>query len=187
MGYKETTHPSSFLPTIAQGQGLEGRSSERRSLAWQGSCRNKNPDPLPPSSALPSQEGHPHRPNPMGSQRAGPQSPWVSATGQRSENAGTNGSGNRSRAFSTHAKLLPRWLSSEESACQCRRGRFDPWVRKTPWRRKWQPTPVFLPGESTDRGAWRATVQGVAKSRTQLSNFHFTSLHRPHLSPSTGY
>ena len=25
---------------------------------------------------------------------------------------------------------------------------FDPWVRKTPWRREWQPTPVFLPGES---------------------------------------
>ena len=29
-----------------------------------------------------------------------------------------------------------------------RRRRFDPWVGKTPWRRKWQPTPVFLPGES---------------------------------------
>ena len=29
-----------------------------------------------------------------------------------------------------------------------RRCRFDPWVRKTPWRRKWQPTPVFLPGQS---------------------------------------
>ena len=26
--------------------------------------------------------------------------------------------------------------------------RFDPWVRKLPWRRKWQPTPVFLPGKS---------------------------------------
>ena len=25
---------------------------------------------------------------------------------------------------------------------------FDPWVRKMPWRREWQPTPVFLPGES---------------------------------------
>ena len=25
---------------------------------------------------------------------------------------------------------------------------FDPWVEKIPWRRKWQPTPVFLPGES---------------------------------------
>ena len=29
-----------------------------------------------------------------------------------------------------------------------RRYRFDPWVRKIPWRRAWQPTPVFLPGES---------------------------------------
>ena len=29
-----------------------------------------------------------------------------------------------------------------------KRGRFDPWVWKIPWRRKWQPTPVFLPGES---------------------------------------
>ena len=33
--------------------------------------------------------------------------------------------------------------------CQyCRRHRFDPWVGKIPWRRAWQPTPVFLPGES---------------------------------------
>ena len=31
---------------------------------------------------------------------------------------------------------------------QCRRPRFGPWVRKILWRRKWQPTPVFLPGES---------------------------------------
>ena len=47
---------------------------------------------------------------------------------------------------------LPRWLSGEESACQGRRRRrfgFDPWDRKIPhWRRIWQPTPVFLPGES---------------------------------------
>ena len=28
------------------------------------------------------------------------------------------------------------------------RCRLDPWVRKIPWRRKWQPTPVFLPGKS---------------------------------------
>ena len=34
------------------------------------------------------------------------------------------------------------------SSCQCKRCRFDPWVGKIPWRRKWQPTPVFLPGES---------------------------------------
>ena len=45
---------------------------------------------------------------------------------------------------------------------------FHPWVGKVPWRRKWLPTPVFSPGEPQDRGAWRATVHGVAKSRTRL-------------------
>ena len=36
------------------------------------------------------------------------------------------------------------------------------------WRRKWQPTPVFLPGESQGREAWWAAVYGVSQSRTQL-------------------
>ena len=36
------------------------------------------------------------------------------------------------------------------------------------WRRKWQPTPVFLPGEAQGRGAWWAAVSGVAQSRTRL-------------------
>ena len=31
---------------------------------------------------------------------------------------------------------------------QCRRPEFDPWIRKIPWRRKWQSTPVFLHGKS---------------------------------------
>ena len=42
---------------------------------------------------------------------------------------------------------LPR---GKESTCQCRRCKrrgFSPWVEKIPWRRTWQPTPVFLPGE----------------------------------------
>ena len=46
---------------------------------------------------------------------------------------------------------LPRWLSGRDPTCQCRRCRrlgFCPWVGKIPWRRKWQPTPVFLPGKS---------------------------------------
>ena len=46
---------------------------------------------------------------------------------------------------------FPGGPSGKESACQCRkqkRRRFDPWVAKIPWRRKWHPTPVFLPGES---------------------------------------
>ena len=48
----------------------------------------------------------------------------------------------------TNPKELPRWLSGKESAYQCRRRRFDPWIGKIPWRRKLYPTPVFLPGQS---------------------------------------
>ena len=44
--------------------------------------------------------------------------------------------------------LFPRWLSGNESTCQCGRRGCGPWVGKIPWRRKWQPTPVFLPGKS---------------------------------------
>ena len=36
---------------------------------------------------------------------------------------------------------------TERIHLQCRKPGFDPWVGKIPWRRKWQPTPVFLPGE----------------------------------------
>ena len=45
-------------------------------------------------------------------------------------------------------KGLPWWLSGKESACQCKRHKFDSWIGKIPWRRKWQPIPVFLPGKS---------------------------------------
>ena len=44
-------------------------------------------------------------------------------------------------------KGLPWWLSSKESACQCKRLSFDLWVGKISWRMKWQPTPVFLTGK----------------------------------------
>ena len=42
---------------------------------------------------------------------------------------------------------FPGWPSGKESACQCRRQGFNPWVGKISYRRAWQPTPVFLPGE----------------------------------------
>ena len=43
---------------------------------------------------------------------------------------------------------LPWWVSGKEFTCQCRRYGLDPWVRKIPWRKKWQHTPIFLPGKS---------------------------------------
>ena len=41
--------------------------------------------------------------------------------------------------------------------------RFDPWVGKIPWRRKWQPTLVFLPGESHGQRSLVVIVHGVTK------------------------
>ena len=55
------------------------------------------------------------------------------------------------------------WLKKKKkkSTCQCRRLRFDPWVGKMPWKRKWQPAPVFLPGESHgQRGLVGYSLQG---------------------------
>ena len=53
----------------------------------------------------------------------------------------------------------PRW--------QCRRPGFHPRVGKIPWRRAWQPIPVFLPGESPRTvHDWWAAVHGVAESDT---------------------
>ena len=50
--------------------------------------------------------------------------------------------------FFLNRRGFPGGSVSKEPTCQCRRLRFDPWVGKIPWRRKWQPPPVFLPWES---------------------------------------
>ena len=45
---------------------------------------------------------------------------------------------------------FPGGTTGKQPPCQCRRckrHRFDPWIRKIPWKRAWQPSPVFLPGE----------------------------------------
>ena len=52
------------------------------------------------------------------------------------------------RVGSRKAQGLPWQPSSKESACQCRRHEFNPWIGKIPRRGKWQPTPAFLPGKS---------------------------------------
>ena len=56
----------------------------------------------------------------------------------------------------------------KKPACQCRRHKrcgFDLWIRKVPWRRAWQPTPVFYLENHLDRGAWQAIVHGVVGVR----------------------
>ena len=83
---------------------------------------------------------------------------------------------------------FPGGASVKEPTCQCRRHKrceFDPWVRKIPWRRAWQPTPVFLPGGSHGQGAWWATVHRVTElDMTERLSRHTVSIgkqHRCHL------
>ena len=86
---------------------------------------------------------------------------------------------------------FPGCTRGEEPACQCRiheTHEFDPWIGKIPWRRKWQPTPVFLPREfqgqrslagyspqgrkEADTTEWLSSAQHTSKIRTEtLSNF----------------
>ena len=64
---------------------------------------------------------------------------------------------------------LPSWLGGKESACWCRRHGFSPWEGKILWRRKWQLTPIFLPGKSHGQRSL-ATGHGVTKIWTWLSD-----------------
>ena len=95
---------------------------------------------------------------------------------------------NSSHLVSHHKRVLicllslPRWLSGKEPNCQCRRCRFDPWVRKIPWRRKWQHTPVFLPGKSCGQrnlvgySPWdRERVRHDLETKQQCFQGSFTS------------
>ena len=61
---------------------------------------------------------------------------------------------------------FPGGANGKEAACQCQghKGRrFNPWFGKILWRKKWQPTPAFLPGEFHG-GTWRARVHRIAES-----------------------
>ena len=75
-------------------------------------------------------------------------------------------------------------LSSKESAYQCKRHGFYPRVKKITWRRKWQPTPVFLPGKLH---GWRILVAYSPRGHKEsdmTEPLHFTKnlrlLHTPH-------
>ena len=50
--------------------------------------------------------------------------------------------------FGQYPHGLPWWLRWQSVCLQCGRSRFNPWDGKISWKRKWQPTPVFLPGKS---------------------------------------
>ena len=56
-------------------------------------------------------------------------------------------------------------VSDRESAWQCRRGGFNPWVEKITWRRKWHSIPVFLPGKSHGQRSLAGYIQSRGFSK----------------------
>ena len=66
-------------------------------------------------------------------------------------------------------------MAQQEIVClqsrRHRRCRFNPGVRKIPWRRRWQSTPVFLPGKFLRQRSLAGYIHGVATSWTQLSTY----------------
>ena len=77
---------------------------------------------------------------------------------------------------------FPGGASSKEPACQCRRRKrhkFNPWVWKIPWRRKWQPIPVFLSGESHKQRVFVGYSPQCCRVRHDWSNL--AQMHRRNL------
>ena len=89
-------------------------------------------------------------------------------------------------------RVLPIWLRSKEFACQCSRHRLDPWIGKIPWRRKWQPTAVFLPGKSHGQkglvgySSWSRKESDMTERLTVSLFFFHLSNYRQKIKPNVG-
>ena len=70
------------------------------------------------------------------------------------------------KEMTTHSGIhgLPWWFSSQEFTSQCRGLEFYLWVRKIPWRRKWQPLQYSWLKNSVHRRTWWAIVHGGHKN-----------------------
>ena len=90
-----------------------------------------------------------------------------------------------------HCRWILYWLSYKGSSeviqdmaslvaqtVKCLRPGFDPWVRKIPWRRKWQPTPVFMPGKSHGLSILGGYSPWGRKELDTTRWLHFTSLRK---------
>ena len=75
------------------------------------------------------------------------------------------------------------WLTGKESACQCKRHGFNPWVRKIPWSWKWQTTPVFLPGKNLSwEIPWTEETGGLQSTGLQRVGHDWVTEHTHTLS-----
>ena len=81
--------------------------------------------------------------------------------------------------------VFPGGTSGQDSACQYRRPRFNPWVRKTTWSKGWLPSPIFLPGKSHRRRSlagsspWGHKESVTTECGTQRPPSNLPDLHQP--------
>ena len=97
----------------------------------------------------------------------------------------------RSSTFVCHSVTdmwgFPDGSVGKESACQCRRHKrhgFNPWVRMIPWRRKWQPTPVLLPGKFHGQ---RSLAGYSPRGHKELDGIDHTHAHTSRINRFTKY
>ena len=76
-------------------------------------------------------------------------------------------------AYTNHRPEAPGGLDGKESACSARGPGFSPWVGKIPWRRAWQPTPEFWPGESP----WTEEPGGLQSTGSQRVGHDWATEH----------
>ena len=80
--------------------------------------------------------------------------------------------------------------SGKEPICQCRthkRHKLDPWVGTIPWRRAWQPTPVFLPGESHGQRSLAGCSPWGCKESDTTERLHFSPNYLQHARPCSAW
>ena len=87
-----------------------------------------------------------------------------------------------------HFRGFPQCLSRWRIRLQCWTYGFDPWVGKSSWRRKWQPTPIFLPGKSHGQRSlvgyspWGSERAGHGWATEHSHHFRMSALTSLHLS-----
>ena len=106
-----------------------------------------------------------------------PRSVWFQSPGCRSKGYRIAFPKPQSLHTIHHIHHFPGGTNDKESACQCRRLRFNPWVGKILWRRKWQPTTVFLPGKFHGQRSLAGYIQFTGpQSQTWLSDWTHTHI-----------
>ena len=93
-------------------------------------------------------------------------------------------------SFLIRASHVAQWLK-KKSICQCRTYRFNPWVRKIPWRRKRQLTPVSLLGKSHEQrslvsyrlSACKRVGHNLVVKQQQQHSFLYTNSTALHMFP----